>query len=67
MVHFWHIEMEKGKIWGRHPLGIPKERETQGRIYLISTFGRKCLRPPHCRVFPYKIGWMTSKELYQHG
>ena len=24
MLHFWCIGMEKGEIWGRHPLDIPK-------------------------------------------
>ena len=37
MVHFWRMEIEKGEIWGKHPLDTPGN----GEIHCISTTGRK--------------------------
>ena len=48
-------EMEKGEIWGRHSLDIPKNRENQGRIHRISTIRKNVSNPSHFTVVPMKF------------
>ena len=67
MVHFWRMEMEKGEIWGRHPLDIPKTGKPWKNQPYIHRVGENVPKPSHFPVIPYEICWMTIRWLYQHG
>ena len=43
------------KIWGRHPLGSPKKRETQGRIDLYPQFDENVSDPRIVVFSPIKF------------